>query len=129
MRSVWGEAMNLLEKVKTMAEGIANLTLWVGSGGVVVDQDEAQARADVCLGCPLNQPGMEVSKEVALATKKFLEFKNGLDLRVKGEKSLHHCKGCGCVLRLLIWEPQPRIKEQMNAAEIQVTPQFCWKLK
>jgi len=121
--------MNLLERAKTIADGAKNLAIWVGSGGLVVSQEDAQARAEICLNCPLNEPGMAVTSEVASATRAFLEFKNQLRLRVNGEKSLHHCKGCGCVLRLLIWEPQDRIKSQMTSEEVKLSPPFCWKLK
>lgn len=121
--------MNLLERAKTIADGAKNLAIWVGSGGLVVSQEDAQARAEICLNCPLNEPGMAVTSEVASATRAFLEFKNQLRLRVNGEKSLHHCKGCGCVLRLLIWEPQDRVKAQMTSEEIAITPKYCWKLK
>lgn len=132
MFGVWvceEKAVNLWNKAKTMVDGAANLAIWVGSGGVVVSPEEAQDRAAICLNCPQNKPGMEVTKEVALATRKFLEFKNQLQLRVNGEKSLFHCATCSCVLRLLIWEPQDRIKSQMTEEEIKKSPAFCWKLK
>lgn len=121
--------MYLIDKVQTMVDGVKNITLWLGSGGVCVSQQEAQARANICITCPLNKHTSYVTKEVADATHKFLEFKNGLDLRVNGERSLYHCAGCGCVLRLLIWEPQDRVKSQMTGEEVAVTPNFCWKLK
>jgi len=119
--------MNLLSKVATMADGVANLTTWVGSGGVVVDHDEAQKRADICLTCPMNQPDSELNEAVAKAVKKFLSFKNDLDLRVKGEKSLLSCQTCGCQLRLLIWEPADRIGKQMTEEEYQMSIDACWK--
>ncbi len=121
--------MYILDLASKFVDGAKNVGLWVGSGGQVVSQGEAQARADICLTCPSNQHTDGVTKEVALATKKFLEFKNQLELRVRGEKSLHHCLGCGCVLRLMIWEPQDRVKSQMTGEEMAVTPKFCWKLK
>ena len=129
LRVLWKVEMNLLAKVKTMVDGVKNLTIWVGSGGVVVAQEVAQARADICFTCPLNRRGMGVTAEVAEATLKFLEFKNSLDLRVEREAELHHCFGCGCVLKLLIWEPQDRILSQMTGEETAITPGFCWKMK
>lgn len=120
--------MNLLAKVKTMVDGVKNLTLWVGSGGEVVSQEVAQERANLCFTCPLNQRGMGVTGEVAEATLKFLEFKNSLDLRVDREAELHHCFGCGCVLKLLIWEPSLNIKKQLTASEVEVSPPYCWKI-
>ncbi len=121
--------MNLLAKVATMVDGVTNLTTWVGSGGVVVDPSEAQSRADICLNCPHNQPDSNLNEVVAKAVKKFLSFKNDLDLRVQGERSLFSCTGCGCQLRLLIWEPAERIKTQMTGEELAVAPAYCWKRK
>lgn len=121
--------MSIWEQVKTMADGVKNLTLWIGAGGDVVSQDEAQTRANICFTCPLNKRGMGVTAEVAEATLKFLEFKNSLKLRVEREDELHHCAGCGCVLKLLIWETQNRVQSQMTSEETHVTPEFCWKIK
>ena len=121
--------MNLLERVKTMVDGVKNLTLWVGSGGEVVAPEVAQARAEVCLNCPHNLPGMVATREVAEATLKFLEFKNSLKLDVAGEEDLHSCATCGCVLPLLIWEPDARVAKQMTPEEIKSSPEECWKLK
>ncbi len=138
---------NLLSRVATMIDGAANLSLWLGSGGICVSQEEAQSRADICNTsgpildengiklaptggpCPLNKEGSNVTKEVALATKKFLEFKNDLSLKVEGEKKLKHCAGCSCVLRLMTWEPSERIAKQMTPEEYELSPQPCWKRK
>lgn len=121
--------MNLLEKVKTIADGVANLTIWVGSGGEVVAPAVAQARANICLTCPHNRKGVGGTREVAEATLKFLSFKNALELTVKDEALLDSCEGCGCVIPLMIWEPQARIQKQMTGEERAQTPSFCWKLK
>lgn len=128
--------MNLLDKVATMVDGAKNLTLWLGSGGLCVSQEEAQGRADICNKagpnggpCPLNKEGSEITKEVADATHAFLRFKNELELKVQGERSLKHCEACGCVLRLMIWEPLDRVQKQMDAAELKLTPSYCWKIK
>lgn len=120
--------MSIWEQVKTMADGVKNLTLWIGAGGDVVSQDDAQTRANICLMCPHNKPGAVGTREVAEATIKFLEFKNQLKLTVKGELGLQSCDGCGCVIPLMIWEPQDRIQQQMTGEELAVTPSFCWKL-
>ncbi len=121
--------MNLLEKASTIAEGISNLTTWVGSGGAVVSQEEAQSRASICINCPCNKPDLAINELVAKAVKKFLAFKNELDLRVQGERSLYSCETCGCQIRLLIWEPMDRVKQQMTSEEIHLSPKHCWKIK
>lgn len=121
--------MNLFDRSKQIAHGAESIAEWLGSGGVVVDRDTAQARADVCLKCPMNEPRIIVTDLIAKAIRRHLEVKNKLELRVQGEKQLHTCAACGCVLRLLIWEEQSRIKSQMTPEETEKTPTHCWKLQ
>lgn len=127
---------NLLERVATQIDGVKNLTTWLGSGGVCVDQEVAQERADICnyggperRPCPKNVTGSSINDAVAEATKRFLEFKNDLELKVKGEKQLKSCDTCGCVLRLMVWETQDRIAKQMTPEEVKESPEYCWKLR
>jgi hypothetical protein len=123
------EAMNLLQKAASIPNGVKHITEWLGSGGTVVSQADAQERANICLKCPKNVSGLAVTKAVALAIKAHLETKNQLRLRVQGEKSLHSCEACGCVLRLLVWEPQDRVQSQLTDGEVEQLPDNCWKLK
>ena len=131
MPRLWGNAnmMNLIEKAKAIPGGTVHLSTWVGSGGMVVSQDEAQERANTCLECVKNEPGLGITSVVAAATKRYLEFKNKLELRVNGEKKLLSCELCGCELRLQIWQPIERVKAEMNDEEIAKAPDFCWKIK
>jgi len=121
--------MNLWDRAKQIKHGIEVISEWLGDGGQVVDQETAQKRANICLKCPLNVPTVVVVDAVARAIKKHLSVKNELALRVEGEKSLHTCQACGCVLRLLVWEPQSRVKVNMTPEETEKTPSHCWKLE
>lgn len=120
--------MNLWDSVKHIPDGIKNLTDWLGSGGKIVDPAEAQRRANTCVNCGLNKPGATVTTAVALAIRAQLGVKNKLKLRVDGEKSLHTCQACGCVLRLLIWEPQDRVEASITDEEASKLPGMCWKI-
>jgi hypothetical protein len=121
--------MTLLEKAYQVVGGVEAITSWLGSGGVVVHQEEAQSRANICLACPKNVEVGFTTSAAANAARKILEIKNDSSLRVKGEKQLHKCESCGCVLRLLVWEPQSRVTKHLTAAERSVLPSHCWKLK
>jgi len=118
----------LWEKAKELAKGVEHLTDWLGSGGTVVATATAQHRANTCITCGLNKPGAAVTEAVARAVRGQLGIKNHLKLRVEGEKKLHTCQACGCVLRLLIWEPQERVEAHIPDEERKKLPGMCWKI-
>ena len=101
--------MNLLEKAKSIAGGIATLTDWLGDGAEVVEQDVAQKRTEICLKCPLNQAGSILTESVAKAIKAQVGLRNQLGLRTHGIKSLRTCSACECFLPLKIFVPLNRI--------------------
>lgn len=119
--------MNLTEKAKQFRDGILVLSEWLGSGARTVHPDLAQARADICLSCPMNIPVGKLTSNVALAIRKQVELKNNLQLRVKGEKSLMQCKGCGCILRLKVHVPIENLG--LDEIELQKYPEHCWMRK
>lgn len=121
--------MNLLDQAKAIPHGIRVISEWLGSGAQICDSAEAQRRADVCLKCPKNVAGLEITKAVALAIKEHLGVKNKLNLRVNGEKSLHTCDVCLCVLRLQIWHPIDKVRSELDEAELRKLPAHCWKNK
>lgn len=126
--------MNILEAAKKLPHGISVISEWLGSGGIVVPSEVSQARADVCTGrtngkkCPNNDQSFSPTGPVALAIKKYLSVKNRIGLRVIGERQLGTCSVCTCNLRLLIHEPQEKVKAEMTEEESKSLPKFCWKL-
>lgn len=119
--------MTLLERARHMKDGVSILLDWLGSDWMPVDKELAQSRADVCLQCPLNKLQFSLTGEIAMAIKRQMELKKHLSMRVKGEKSLGQCEGCGCYLRLKVWERLERIlptpEERGNYWD------QCWLLK
>ncbi len=120
--------MNLLDQAKHIPHGVAVISKWLGSGGEVVDQEIAQARADVCNRCHNNVLGFKPIQTVATAVKQYLSVKNGLGLRVNGEHSLGACSACWCQLRLLVWEPQEKVQRELTDEERPKLPIWCWRL-
>lgn len=118
--------MNLIEKAKSITNGIEVLFDWTGEGGIIVSQDLAQSRTDICLKCPMNKSGLLLTETVARAIKRQVELKNSLGLRTNGIKSLHTCSGCNCFLPLKIWLPLrnilPEPEERANFDD------KCWLL-
>ena len=119
--------MKLLDQVKDFARGAAIIKDWLGHDGIIVDQEEAQFRADICAACPKNVDGIRLTDAVAEAIHEQLEIKNHLMLRVKGEKSLKHCEVCSCVNRLSIWCPMEFLTRHSTPDELREYPSNCWK--
>lgn len=101
--------------------------------GRVVDEDEAQARADICTGrktgkpCPLNKPDIELTEEISKYFRKFVELKNKMNLRVHGEKQLHTCAACFCPLKTKVWQEWNVVKP--DEEEKKNFDPSCWLLK
>lgn len=119
--------MNLLDQVKNWPRGAELLFDWLGSDGVVVSQETAQARANICLTCPQHDSGASVTGAMAGGFKRLLELKNKAGLRVSGEKNLGLCDICGCSTRVKIWQPIDRICKMKLPEE--VYPSHCWITK
>lgn len=124
--------MTILDQVRHIPDGIKHITDWLGDGGQTESKEVAQDRADICnhgyngVRCPNNVKSWQVTTAIALAIKAHLGIKNAMKLRVSGEKQLGACSSCGCVLRLLIWETQDRVRLQSEGEEL---PDYCWKTK
>jgi hypothetical protein len=118
--------MNILQRIVNDAKAVQILAEWVGEGGIVVDQEDAQSRADTCLECPKNKLGFTLEKAVAEAIKRQKELKSRMELRVKGEKRLGTCKVCGCPPSLKIWIPLQRTLSHTTADELAEFPENCW---
>lgn len=119
--------MNLSEQAKQWLGGAATITAWLGAGAQTVSKAQAQGRANVCLKCPMNTRDHAFTAAVAEAVRKQVEIKNKLELRLDGEKSLHTCSGCGCVLRLKLWLPITRLG--LDSSEIEKFDASCWMRK
>lgn len=120
--------MTLIDQAKQMIEGVQTLKDWLGSGAETVPWKDAQRRANVCVRCPMNQPGNAATGAIGEAIKKQVELKNSLNLRVVGEKSLLHCAACSCVLKLKIWLPITKLGLS-SVADLDKFDQGCWMRK
>lgn len=119
--------MSLFDRVESIDRGVEVITDWLGDGGIPVDRELAQARADICLNCPSNTAGNRLIECVATAVRRHVEVKNKLGLRVSGEKSLHECGICLCSLKLKIWVPIGLIRRHMMEGEMDKFPDYCWQ--
>jgi len=105
--------------------GIPNITGWIADGRVV-EPEEAQRRANICLFCPNNVNASTAISIVASGVRRLLEMKNKLGLRVAGEHRLGQCSVCQCVLKLQVHEPLELVEKQRNKEH--AFPSHCWKI-
>lgn len=124
--------MNLINRISSYLNALPILLEWTVSGRVV-DEDEAQDRADICTGrktgnpCPKNKEDFQLAEDIAAFFKQHVELKNKMQLRVQGEKQLYTCAGCGCPLKTKVWLEWRYVKP--DAEEKNKFDQRCWLLK
>lgn len=119
---------SLLERFKHLPHGAHAIMSWLGAGGIAVDNQTAQARANVCLKCDKRIKDEPITGTVADGIRKILELKNKAGLRVMGEKQLGTCGVCRCVLRLKVFEPQAQVEKEITNEERPKFPAYCWQI-
>lgn len=116
--------MSFFDTLSKYVSGARILRDWLGSGGVPVSNELAQDRTDVCLICPHNKHGIELTEAASEAIREQVGVKNHLQLHTNGEENLFTCDVCKCPLKLKVFvpfklvKPLPEEKEQFPAA--------CW---
>ncbi len=93
--------------------------------GECVSQEEANRRAEICVGCPLNQtaylPGCGGCTDLAARVFKFIgNKKTPLDANLKS------CGHCGCQNSVIVWAPLDALVR--NETELPAPPPWCWKI-
>lgn len=100
--------------------------LAISSGQPLVDQAEAERRAAICAGCPMNQP-LNDCPHCREAINALAQKMGGLSTSRDGE--LKACSVCGCELKASVHvnlEAQQRVLKPEMSARL---PEWCWKRK
>lgn len=119
-------------RVRSVAAGIGILIDWLGDGGESVDLPVADARAKVCVGCPLNQPKDFLAfftDPVAQKIRQQISIKNEMELKTQYDDKLNVCTGCGCSLDLKVWTPIQHIARHTSDEVKAKLDARCWVLK
>lgn len=100
---------------------------WLGDGGQPVPVPLANARAAICLHCPLNSSKAweSIAGDVMSWALRVNRFKEQMHLHSDEEKKLHICDACSCVLRLKVWVPLEHVVE---TTPLEKLDQKCWIL-
>src|SRR5688572_9765010 len=127
--------MHKLKDVADVADDFKDvMRSWLGDSLRPVSQEQAQGRANICLECPLNEPGNWIERlaaGIAGVAKKFVEIKNQMKLHVDGEEKLFMCRGCRCVLETKVHVPIEHIKAGTSAVTIEKLREGknCWQIR
>ena len=106
-----------LDKIQSFSQAIFE---WVRTGGDFVDEEEAQRRAKICLGCPFNKaPNACACSPLWVLIKTLVPKKRQID-------NLHVCGICGCVNSVAVLMPLTVIKESLRGRDL-IYPSHCWK--
>ena len=119
------------EGVKKLAKGAGLLIDWIIEGANPVSAEVANARAQVCVKCPLNSPealGSFFTKKASELIRKEIEQRKVFDMTTPYDDKLGICKACLCVLTLKCHCPLSYINEHM-APEVKADlDPGCWIL-
>jgi hypothetical protein len=89
---------------------------WFKAGNVATGQ-LAQARAEICLQCDLNQeiPGCSGCNDLMGKIARVVG-----DRKLSNASALQGCAACGCALKLKVWMPSEALKIDASY------PSHCW---
>lgn len=105
-----------LDKIQSFSHAIFE---WIRTGGKLVDEEEAQRRAKICLGCPYNKaPASCACAPLWVLIKALIPPRRRID-------NLHVCGICGCVNGVKVLMPFPVLKQSIQGRDL-TFPVHCW---
>lgn len=120
-------AINIFKGIPSFADFLWNT--WLSAGKNLVDQVEANRRAEICAQCH-NNVQMDIGLKVGCCGRGLSGVLNPITDKIiqnrttPSDNQLKSCQLCGCYLRLKVWAPLEALqatKEDSNA-----WPDFCW---
>lgn len=120
-----------VEKAVKLTKGIGVLAGWLGSGLKAVPHELACRRAEVCAGCPKNEPGGWESfftGNAAELIRQEAELKNEMSLSTPFDTRLSVCSACLCVCSLKVHVPLAHIVRKLKPAMREALDPRCWIL-
>lgn len=122
-----GAVAALVAEVRKDTNGARSLSEWIGEGAHPVPEDQANARSEVCLKCPMNKGRSgRIKDTVAAAIAEYSRVKTKIGLHVRDEGALKTCAACDCPLKLKVWVP---LKHILSHTNVGIFPDNCWVVK
>lgn len=125
--SLFRKGANAVGQIKTAVSMYADL---FGTQGKVVSRDEAEARAAVCVACPLNDASGGLKKyfvtETARELMALFGMLNDMDLKTSLDDKLGVCTACSCPMRAKAWIDGAILKKNIPKEDIAKLHPDCW---
>lgn len=127
-----GEATDIKFAMQQLAHSFTNvltgtktIASWVAKGRPYVTQEQAEARAAVCVTCQFNVPpdGCSSCNKSVLKDAVMLVIGKKSTSR---DAQLASCKICGCVIPAKLWLPLASITDHMPLERQHALPDHCW---
>jgi hypothetical protein len=118
-------------KAKKLWAGLRSTNDWIDSGVPAVPQAQSEARAVVCVACPLNgKGGLETWFTVPASTaiKRQFEKLESRKLSTTQDDKLGTCEACLCPLKLLCQTPLQFKLAHMTPDTRTALDKSCWVL-
>lgn len=127
LRSAAVAAKDLMAGAKTLIE-------WKASGEAPVPVEQAEARAQVCAACPLNDPQdwtAWFTKPAAELIRKQVAEAHELGLKTSVDEKLHCCSACHCPLQVKVWPGIEWITKRLTPAQVNLLRggKDCWIIR
>lgn len=109
--------------------GVRDLAFWWLEDEPPVNKELAQARANICMICPINESesGYQIVGMIARKVQAALGLKHKMQLTVNEEDKLGMCGACGCNLKLKVWTPMKILFRNGDKPDyIGDTHSTCW---
>jgi hypothetical protein len=106
-----------LDKINAFSHAVFE---WIRGGRNLVDEEESQRRAKICLGCPFNKtiPSCSCAPLWSMI-KALIPKRRQID-------NLHICSLCGCSLSASVLMPIEVLEASDKGRGIEYPP-YCWK--
>jgi hypothetical protein len=122
----------LHQSVQAVAAGVETIKEWDIEGGVLVAQQIAEDRANICSQCPKNGKGDLLAwftVPAAELIKKQLEKRNERKIFTNKDPLLGICEACFCPMKLKVHCPTEIINAKLKPDQRAALWENCWILK
>lgn len=115
--------------VKRVVAGVKAVALWLGDGLKPVSQELAEARAGICVACPLNGDPNFIERLSAIGAEEIrtmMAIRSDMALKTSHDAKLHTCTACSCHLPLKVFCPLDHITATMSPEVRSGLHKDCW---
>jgi hypothetical protein len=113
---------------RAVVAGAKSLAEWT-IDGEIVPSEVAEARAAICVQCPVNRPGTLsdwFTEKAANLIQRQFEIRASRELKTRSDEHLGLCDACGCPLKLKVFAPLRVIQKYLSPDVQAKLWEKCW---